>query len=182
MEGRLELIIGNMFSGKSSELIRRLNREKSINKKILVINYDLDNRYSHDSVSTHDNVQVKCIRVNKLSDIDYTLIKEVDSIFIDEGQFFSDLFDSVVSFVDCSKKHVVISGLDGDSYRSTFGDLIKLIPICDTVDKLRAYCNKCNDGTYAPFTKKLTRSNELIDIGGSDKYIPVCRTHFFSIN
>jgi thymidine kinase len=180
MEGKLELIIGNMFSGKSSELIRRINREKSINKKILVVNYNLDNRYSTDSVSTHDQVQVKCVRVNTLSEIDLDVIRNVDSIFIDEGQFFSDLFDSVISFVDIYKKHVVVSGLDGDSSRNTFGDIIKLIPICDTVDKLRAYCNKCNDGTYAPFTKKIICSKELIDIGGSDKYIPVCRKHFFN--
>lgn len=79
------------------------------------------------------------------------------------------------------KKHVVVSGLDGDCFRNTFGDIIKLIPICDSVDKLTAYCNKCNDGTLAPFSKKIIQtSNSLIDIGGSDKYIPVCRHHYFN--
>ena len=68
MDGKLELIIGNMFSGKSSELIRRFNREKSINKRILVINYDLDNRYSPNSVATHDNTKIKCLKIHKLSD------------------------------------------------------------------------------------------------------------------
>ena len=82
--------------------------------------------------------------------------------------------------VDVKNKHVVVSGLDGDSFRSPFGDIIKLIPICDTVNKLTAYCNRCNNGTLAPFTKKLQRGNSVIDIGGSDKYIPVCRNHYFN--
>ena len=179
--GKLELIIGNMFSGKSSELIRRINREKAINKKILVINYSQDNRYSTDSVATHDNTSVKCLKVSNLIDIPEDTILKYDSFFIDEGQFFTDLYLNVVSLVETYKKHVVVSGLDGDSNREVFGQLISLIPICDTVDKLRAYCVKCNDGTYAPFTRKINGSNsQLVDIGGIDKYIPVCRFHFNS--
>ena len=179
--GKLELIIGNMFSGKSSELIRRINREKAINKKILVINYNLDNRYSTDSISTHDFTKVKCLRVSKLNDIPQGMIVDYDSFFIDEGQFFIDLYEYVKILVEKYNKHVVVSGLDGDSNREIFGQIIKLIPICDTIDKLRAYCNKCNNGTYAPFTKKIKgSSDELIEIGGSDKYIPVCRFHFNS--
>jgi thymidine kinase len=80
--------------------------------------------------------------------------------------------------VEKCNKHVVVSGLDGDSNRNPFGDLIKLIPICDTVDKLTAYCIKCNDGTLGPFTKKISNSDCIVDIGGIDKYIPVCRNHY----
>jgi thymidine kinase len=177
--GRLELIIGNMFSGKSTELIRRINREKSINKKIIVINYSGDNRYSTNSVATHDQTKVNSLKLTKLSEFNKNMINQYDSFFIDEGQFFSDLYDFTVNLVDKHKKHVVISGLDGDSNRNTFGDLIKLIPICDTIDKLHAYCNKCNNGTVAPFTKRiLNNSTEVVDIGGSNKYIPVCRFHY----
>jgi thymidine kinase len=86
-----------------------------------------------------------------------------------------------MTLVEVYHKHVVISGLDGDADRKMFGDIIKLIPICDTVDKLRAYCNKCNDGTYAPFTKRLDgTTHTLVEIGGNEKYIPVCRFHFNS--
>ena len=180
--GTLELIVGNMFSGKSTELIRRINREKSINKRILIINYYQDSRYSSETViSTHDNNQMKCVklkRISELSEIPET-IEAYDSIFIDEGQFFEDLYSEVIKLVDFHKKHVVISGLDGDSNRNTFGDIIKLIPICDSINKLTAYCNKCNNGTAAPFTKKINGDlSEVIDIGGIDKYIPVCRYHF----
>lgn len=179
-QGRLELIIGNMFSGKSTELIRRINRERSINKKILVINYIGDNRYATNSVATHDNNTVECLKLDKLSNIDKKIIKQYDSFFIDEGQFFIDLYTGVKQLVERHKKHVVVSGLDGDANRNIFGDMIKLIPICDTVDKLHAYCNKCNNGIIAPFTKKIsnTTSEIIVDIGGTDKYIPVCRYHY----
>jgi thymidine kinase len=172
--GRLELIIGNMFSGKSTELIRRINREKSINKKIIVINYLHDNRYSSNSISTHDLVKVNCVKVENLMELPYELLKEYDSIFIDEGQFFVDLYQFVTNFID---KHIVVSGLDGDSNQKPFGDILQLIPLCDTVDKLCAYCKICNDSTPAPFTKKVCGSKCQVEIGGSDKYIPVCRKH-----
>jgi thymidine kinase len=175
--GRLELIIGNMFSGKSTELIRRINREKSINKKIIIINYLHDNRYSSNSISTHDFLKVNCVKVEKLTELPNDLLKEYDSIFIDEGQFFEDLYTFVISFID---KHIVISGLDGDFLQRPFGQILNLIPICDTVDKLCAYCKVCNNGTLAPFTKKLTKESSQLDIGGSDKYIPVCRNHLKS--
>jgi len=176
--GRLEVIIGNMFSGKSSELIRRINREKSIQKKILVINFIGDNRYSNNSIATHDNTKVNSLKLSKLSEIPSSMIKQYDSFFIDEGQFFPDLYTFVKNLVDSGGKHVVVSGLDGDSNREPFGDIIKLIPISDTVDKLTAYCIKCNNGTLAPFTKKISTNTNLIDIGGIDKYLPVCRKHF----
>ena len=178
--GKLELIIGNMFSGKSSELIRRINREKSINKKILVINYISDNRYSQTSVTTHDNLKINCLKSEKLNDITENMIQQYDSFFIDEGQFFKDLYKTVLMLVDQYKKHVIVSSLDGDYLRNPFGDIIKLIPICDTLDKLSAYCSKCSNGTIAPFTKKILINSNLIDIGGKDKYIPVCRYHYFN--
>lgn len=188
--GRLELIIGNMFSGKSTELIRRLHREKSINKKILVINYADDNRYSTNSIATHDQTKVNCLKLKLLSDFNRNLIAQYDSFFIDEGQFFPDLYLFVKELVDIYKKHVVVSGLDGDANRNVFGEMIKLIPICDTVDKLHAYCNKCNNGTVAPFTQRLRSifnrdvkniNDNIIDIGGSNKYIPVCRKHYLNL-
>lgn len=178
--GRLELIIGNMFSGKSTELIRRINKERSIDKKILIINYSGDNRYSTDSISTHNKVLVKCLKVTGLFEIPFDTINDYDSFFIDEGQFFTDLYEFVTQLVDIFKKHVIISGLDGDYNRNLFGSIIKLIPMCDTVDKLTAYCNKCNNGTHAPFTKKIQNTGVIVDIGNSDKYVPVCRFHYLN--
>jgi thymidine kinase len=179
-QGSLDLIIGNMFSGKSTELIRRINTIKSINKKVLIINYIHDNRNSHDSVSTHDSVKVKSLKSDLLLLIDKEIIMNSDFIFIDEGQFFTDLLDFVKLYVDFYNKKVVVSGLDGDSNRKKFGNILDLIPLSDSVLKLTAYCIKCCDGTYGPFTKKILNNDILIDIGGSDKYIPVCRRHYFN--
>jgi thymidine kinase len=176
MKGKLEVIIGNMFSGKSSELIRRIKRENAIGKNILVINFEGDNRYTQDSIATHDHVVYKCVKTKELMSIDYT---DIDSIFIDEGQFFNDLEEFVYNAVDLNDKHVVVSGLDGDCQRKPFGQMIDIIPMADTVDKLSAYCIKCKNNTYGPFTKKIVEvGDSIIDIGGSDKYIPVCRVHF----
>ena len=187
-QGKLDLIIGNMFSGKSTELIRRINNLSSINKKIIVINYLYDNRYSSDSVSTHTSISVKCLKVEKLCSIKGEILNNCDYIFIDEGQFFSDLYDFVTYYTDVVNKHIIISGLDGDSNRKKFGQMLDLIPICDSVMKLQAYCINCSDGTYGPFTKKInsldsldntnTNTNSPIDIGGKEKYIPVCRYHY----
>jgi thymidine kinase len=182
--GKLELIIGNMFSGKSTELIRRYNREKTLQKKIMVVNYYLDSRYSlDDNIVTHDKNSIYGIKLTKL----YTLLepdilKKYDSFFIDEGQFFTDLYSVVSTLVDIHHKHVVVAGLDGDYNRKCFGELNSLIPICDTVDKYSAYCNKCNNGTYGPFTKKLLSNTgeSVIEIGGKELYIPVCRYHYLN--
>jgi len=180
--GRLEIIIGNMFSGKSTELIRRINRERSINKRITVINYSLDNRYSSDGISTHDMISFNSLKLNNLMDFPFKEIDSVDSFFIDEAQFFSDLYVFVQLLVDIYSKNVIISGLSGDVKRCEFGQILKLIPLADTVDKLNAYCTVCNDRNEAPFTKRIKSedTDSQIEIGGSDKYISVCRYHFIN--
>jgi len=182
--GSLEIIIGNMFSGKSTELIRRINTMKSINKKIVIINYLHDNRYSVDSISTHDSISVKSLKIENLLLIPIETLIECDCIFIDEGQFFNDLYQFICLYVDIYKKHMVVSGLDGDSNRKKFGQMLDIIPLADSVTKLKAYCNICSDCTPGPFTKKISNSlistHEQIDIGGIDKYLPVCRYHYIN--
>jgi thymidine kinase len=179
--GKLELIMGNMFSGKSTELIRRFNREKTLHSRIILVNYYLDSRYSSESkISTHDKTQVECLKIEKLEYLlNVEILNKYDSFFIDEGQFFTDLYPVVKKLIDEYNKHVIVAGLDGDFNRNKFGDIISLIPLSDTLDKLSAYCNMCNDGTYGPFTKKISNnSSELIEIGGKDLYLPVCRYHY----
>jgi thymidine kinase len=106
------------------------------------------------------------------------MIQQYDSFFIDEGQFFSDLYDCVLKLVDVHHKHVVVSGLDGDSLRNPFGEILFLIPYADKVKKLSSLCKLCNDGTVAIFTKRLIPHNEQIQVGGSEIYIPLCRKHY----
>ena len=164
--------------------IKILNDDSEVEidlKDIKDINYIGDNRYSKNCVTTHDNLKVNCLKLPLLKELTDNIIQQYDSFFIDEGQFFTDLYNTVLNLVDVHKKHVIVSGLDGDCFRNPFGDIIKLIPISDTVDKLTAYCKKCNNGTIGPFSKKLNNNvNVVIDIGGNDKYIPVCRHHYFN--
>ena len=182
--GRIDIIIGSMFSGKSTELIRKINRYKVLKKKILVVNHKLDKRYSENSISTHSNMKFECISIENLSNInsnkDY--LKEYhdcEVLVIEEAQFFKDLYNFVIKGADIDNKIVIVAGLDGDSNREEFGDILKLIPKCDSVKKLHALCVKCNDGTDASFTKRLVKNNSQIYIGVSE-FIAVCRYHYLN--
>jgi thymidine kinase len=180
--GSLDIIVGNMFSGKTTELMRRINRESSIQKRILVVNYIDDNRYSMDSITSHDSVSIKSKKVKLLHDLfELVDIHNFDSIFIDEAQFFDDLLVFCTKVVDTFGKNVTVCGLDGDFNRNPFGEILDLIPLCDSIVKLKAYCKVCADRTLAPFTQRIDCKNDIIDIGGSDKYIPVCRKHYINL-
>ena len=178
-EGRLDIILGCMFSGKSNELIRRVKRYRSIGKRTILINYIDDNRYSTDCVSTHDDVHLECVKVRNLSEIDINY-DDYDVIAIDEGQFFKDLYIFIATVLKLYKKDVIVASLDGDYQQQVFGDVLQLIPLADDVIKLKALCVKCSDGTSASFTKKIINSNIKEEIGGSDKYTSVCRFHLLN--
>ena len=173
----LSIIMGNMFSGKTSELIRRLKRLKVIGKNILVVNSAKDTRSPEQVLKTHDNVKFNCLKVYDLFDIiNKPEFDEADIIAIDEAQFFPRL----KKFVDCClhvNKSVILAGLDADSFQCKFGELLDCVPIACDVTKLSALCMRCNDGTPGPFTKRIVDDKTLELIGGSDMYIAVCREH-----
>jgi thymidine kinase len=178
MSGRLELIIGGMFSGKSSELIRRLKRYKAIDGKILVINSDKDTRSDSNVLQTHDRVIFDCIKVpNLIPLIEDQKYQDANIIGIDEAQFFPNL----VKFVKLAlqdNKYIIVAGLDGDFKQEIFGEILYLIPLCDDVHKLKALCMECKNGTEGPFTKRIDsrdKSQELV--GATEYYKAVCRSH-----
>lgn len=178
MTGRLELIVGCMFSGKSSELINRVRKHNLLGKKILVVNHAKDVRYG-DGVISHDRRAVNAVALKNLQEL--LLLKEIntcDTIFIDEGQFFHDLYDITVILVENLEKTVIISALDGTFERTPFPHVVQLIPFADHVVKLNALCLLCKDGTHAPFSKRIVDNTESEYVGGSESYIPVCRKHF----
>ena len=173
----LSIIMGNMFSGKTSELIRRLKRLKVIGKKILVVNSAKDTRSPDEVLKTHDNVQFNCHKVYDLFDVIHTdEFDEADIIAVDEAQFFPRL----KKFVECvlvTGKTIILTGLDGDSYQRKFGELIDCIPLASEVTKLSALCMVCNNGNPGPFTQRKVADLTLELIGGSDMYSAVCRKH-----
>ena len=170
----LHVIMGSMFSGKSTELIRRVKRLKSIGMHVLLVNHAHDTRTGK-CIETHDNVRVTAMKTNDLLMMD---IQSFDAIAIDEAQFFNNLRPAVMLMVETHNKYVIVAGLNGDYKRRRFGQLLDLIPVADTVTMTRALCAVCSDGTPASFTKRTTEEEDTICVGGADKYIPVCRKHY----
>lgn len=179
---RLELIIGCMFSGKSTELIKRIRRHNLLNKKVLSIVHDWDQRYTNaliKGIITHDKEHIEAISLSKLSDIfDTDIYKHADYVCIEESQFFPDLYDSVRKMVEIDGKSVIVCGLDGDYRAQPFIEILRLIPLADSVTKLSGLCMDCADGTPGPFSKRLTTHESIVHVGGSDSYKCVCRKHF----
>ena len=186
--GKFDLYIGCMFASKSTELIKQINRYKSIGKKVLKINNTINNRYDTDNISTHDGAILdNCIITNSLMNV-ASDIKKYDVIAIEEIQFFSDAREFIITCVDDYKKVVIAVGLDGDFKRQPFPVVSSIIPLADSLIKLKAYCAVCKDGTPAIFSKLInnppdsdsnSESNGFI-IGSTEKYIAVCRKHFFN--
>jgi len=173
----LELIIGPMFSGKSSELIKKIRLAKIINKKVLVIKPIIDIRYKDNKIVTHSFEQEECYSVEKLMNID-NIVSDYDVIIVDEGQFFSDLKEYVLKWVDKDNKKVIVGGLDGGHKRNKIGEILDLIPFSDSCIKINSLCKECNDGTPGIFTFRTNNSDEQVQIGGSESYMPLCRKHY----
>jgi thymidine kinase len=177
--GYLELIIGPMYAGKSTELIRIINRYKCLNKNIIIVNHILNNRYDSSGLTTHNRERVdNCIIVDKLNDIDDEIINNTHVIIIEELQFFQDAYNSVINWCDIKHKTVIAAGLDGDFLKNPFGDVLRLIPHAEKVTKLSALCKKCGNGTLAHFTKRITNDSQTTLVGSNNVYEAVCRKHF----
>ncbi|EFC36973.1 thymidine kinase [Naegleria gruberi] len=176
--GQIQLIFGNMFAGKTSELLRRLRRYQYAQKETVLVKYINDDRYSKENVSTHDLVQQKAIPTDRLEKIASQLLG-YHVIGIDEGQFFPDL----VEFCEAAAnggKIVIVSALDGTFQRKQFGNVLSLVPMAESVVKLKAVCMVC--GKDAAFSKRITDEQQTEVIGGSDKYIATCRKCYMTRN
>ena len=192
--GYLEIILGTMFSGKTSYLLHKMSIMTELELKVLYININFDNR-SNEVYSTHnpflENMDsknkekiskfIKMVKVSKFSDIPIELIETSDVIMIDEAQFFEGLYTFVNNLLE-KNKNIFVGSLIANFKGEKFGEAIDLIPICDNVVKLNSYCMECKkdkEYKHAVFSKKITLTEDLsnIDIGGSDKYIAVCRYH-----
>lgn len=180
----LDLIVGPMFSGKTTELIRRLTKFASIGKKCLYVNSALDTREnkkfsSHNptigNIDKIDSIKVRYLNISFIN----TVCNNYDIIGIDESQLFDDtLTHCIINLVDECNKHVIMSGLNGDFLRNKFGSIIDLIPYCDNIVKLSAYCSECaKKGIIkeAHFSRRTnTTKTDVIDISYKG-YIPTCR-------
>ena len=170
----LELIIGPMFSGKTSRLVDVYKQCKFCNIPVAVINHCIDDRYHDTMLSTHDKVMIPCLKTDNLFLVlTNSEVQDAQVVIINEGQFFSDLHDVVLQMIGLGKK-IYVGGLDGDCERKKFGQILDLIPLSDKVTKLTSLCSICKDGTPGIFSKRITTETEQTVVG-SDNYIPVCR-------
>lgn len=176
----LELILGPMFAGKTSALQSIIRRHKSLGIKCAVYKPDSDTRYGEDFyMYSHDQTKVAAYPVKYLSQQQlYDTYRQSKLIIIEEGQFFQDLYEFVLKAVERDEKHVVVAGLDGDCFRKPFGQILQLIPLADRVTKLNSLCQACGDGTIGLFTFRKTKSKEIVEVGGPDMYMPLCRKHY----
>jgi len=187
-EGYLELILGPMFSGKTTRILEIYNHYSYIQKRIMVINYAEDKRYHETMLSTHDHKMIPCVLEIDLKDMwtnpnnkNYSQIHNSSVILINEGQFFCNLKEVVIDMVENNNKTVYICGLDGDFKRNKFGEILDLLPFCDNVVKLKSLCSLCRNGKRALFSYRVTEEQGQVSIG-SDNYKPLCRCCYLEKN
>lgn len=177
-EGYLELILGPMFSGKTSTLKKIYDQCMYCNIPVTVINYSGDTRYSAEAVmSTHDKVMIPCIMGTSIIETIKNNAEKVgqsEVILINEGQFFADI-KCVVDLVEKEHKRVYICGLDGDFQKNKIGSLLDLIPYCDNVCKLKSLCSECRNGKAGLFSYRITNETNQVVIG-VENYKPLCRS------
>jgi thymidine kinase len=199
--GRLEIELGPMSSGKTTELVRKLGSYVDLDDSFtaLYINHASDDRdvngdgivTSHHSQFTKLSDRIVAKKIGRLSEISPEEIVKYDLIGIDEIQFFPDLVATVVEWVDVYHRNIVCVGLDGTFERKPWKNVMNLLPYADSFKKKNAICKQCvldskhkGDLVKAPFTFCNTPSmNSSVPlIGGLDIYTPLCRKHYVEAN
>ncbi len=174
-KGWIEVICGSMFSGKTEELLRRVKRATIAKQDVVVIKPLVDNRYHETQVVSHDKNQSDAIPVSTLEELENaTLNKNV--VAVDEAQFFDSFIVEAVKQLAEEGKRVIIAGLDMDYKGRPFGSMPDLLCIAEDITKVHAICAEC--GELANFSHRLKPSEELIELGEKDTYVPLCRHHF----
>jgi thymidine kinase len=177
MTGYITLILGPMFSSKTTELIRQYNRNALANKKCIMIKYSGDDRYDNNAVVTHDGMKVSAIKCKTLQQVN-DQVKDYDVICVDEVQFYSDGDIYCDQWANDGKK-VYACGLSGTFKRTEFPVISKLVPKVEKIKFLTAICKE--NGSEASFSKlDMEHTGDNIEIiGGAEKYRAVNRTEYF---
>jgi thymidine kinase len=181
--GKLEVVCGSMFSGKTEELVRRLRRAEFANKNVLTIKHMIDNRKSHSCIVSHNGLQREALLISGseggMEALKKVIDQDFDVIGIDEIQFFPpEIIDVIQELVEKGKR-VIVAGLDMDFRGEPFGIVPALMAIADDVLKLHAICLVCGD--EANFTQRLINGqpakydDELILVGAEECYEARCR-------
>ena len=174
--GQIEVITGSMFSGKTEELIRRLNRARIAKQKVEIFKPSVDKRYDDNDVVSHNETSIRSTPVNFAGDI-LLLSGDCDVVGIDEVQFFDDQIVSVAQKLANQGKRVILAGLDMDFEGNPFDPMPQLMAIAEYVTKVNAICMKC--GRLAAFSLRLSDTKEKVVLGEKESYEARCRKCFY---
>lgn len=170
--GRIEVVCGSMFSGKTEELIRRMKRAVFAHQKVMIFKPAIDTRYDVENVVSHDRNSIQSTAVEKA----ITILEQatnIDVVGIDEAQFFDNDIVKVCNTLANQGVRVIVAGLDMDFEGVPFGPMPALCAIADDVAKVHAICVKC--GNLAYVSHRLVQAKEQVLLGEQIKYEPLCR-------
>jgi thymidine kinase len=170
--GRIEVVCGSMFSGKTEELIRRLKRAKFAKQRVEIFKPSLDTRYSDNDVVSHDQNSIPSTPIDTSASI-LLLAGDNDVIGIDEAQFFDNGLVDVCNQLANRGFRVIVAGLDMDFKGVPFGPMPALCAIADEVTKVHAICVKC--GALAYVSHRLVKNDKRVLLGETMEYEPLCR-------
>ena len=170
--GRIEVVCGSMFSGKTEELIRRMRRAKFARQKVEIFKPAIDVRYSEEDVVSHDQKHIQSTPIDSAGSI-LLLSSDIDVVGIDEAQFFDDGIVDVCNELANRGVRVIVAGLDMDYKGKPFGPMPALCAIADDVTKVHAICVKCGNLAYVSHRK--VESEQRVLLGETTEYEPLCR-------
>lgn len=177
--GRIEVICGSMFSGKTEELIRRLKRAMFARQKVEIFKPAIDTRYSEDDVVSHDQNSIPSTPIDSSASI-LLLAGDNDVVGIDEAQFLDDGLVGVCNELAGRGVRVIVAGLDMDFKGKPFGPIPALCSVADDVQKVHAICVRC--GSQAYISHRLVDSDKRVLLGETHEYEPLCRECFKRIS
>ena len=175
--GWVEVIVGSMFSGKTEELIRRLNRAKIAKLKVEIFKPGIDTRYDEQDVVSHNENVIKSTPIESADQILF-YASDVDVIGIDEAQFFDDQLSHVCNELANRGIRVIVAGLDMDFQGKPFGPIPHIMATAEYVTKVHAICMRC--GNLATYSHRTIQGDDLVVLGETDSYEPLCRRCFNS--
>ena len=170
--GRIEVVCGSMFSGKTEELIRRMKRAKFARQKVEIFKPSIDTRYSEEDVVSHDQQHIPSTPVDSSAAL-LLLAGDIDVVGIDEAQFFDQGLVAVCNELANRGVRVIVAGLDMDCKGEPFGPMPALCAVADDVTKVHAICVKC--GALAYLSHRLVSNDRRVLLGEKDEYEPLCR-------
>ena len=170
--GRIEVVCGSMFSGKTEELIRRMKRAVFAHQKVEIFKPSIDTRYSEENVVSHDQNAIRSTPVESSASI-LLLSSDIDVVGIDEAQFLDDGLVDVCNQLANRGVRVIVAGLDMDFKGVPFGPMPALCAIADDVTKVHAICVKC--GNLAYVSHRIVSGDKRVMLGEQSEYEPLCR-------